>query len=109
MPTFEDFLQLDIRAGTILRAEVFERARKPAYKLWIDFGDLGEKQSSAQITDRYTPAALVGTQVLAVVNFPPRNIAGFSSECLVLGVYAENDEVVLLRPDMQVPNGGKAG
>jgi tRNA-binding protein len=106
---FDDFLKLDIRVGEILRAEAFGRAKKPAYKLWLDFGDeIGEKQSSAQITDCYAADELAGRQVLGVVNLPPRNIAGFNSEVLVLGVYAKQG-VVLVQPGFPVRNGDKLG
>ncbi|EPZ45649.1 chaperone CsaA [Alicyclobacillus acidoterrestris] len=105
MATIEDFSNLDIRVGTIVDAKPFTRAKKPAIKLEIDFGQLGIKRSSAQITKRYEPTALVGTQVIAIVNFPPRNIAGFLSEVLVLGGVPEPGDVVLLRPDATVPNG----
>lgn len=104
--TFDDFLKVDIRAGTVVRAEPFPEARKPAIKLWIDFGEeLGEKKTSAQITDHYTPEDLVGRQVMAVVNFPPRQIGPFMSEVLTLGVSDANGAIVLLRPDQTVPNG----
>lgn len=106
--TFDDFLKVDIRTGTVMRAETFPEARNPAIKLWIDFGaEIGERKTSAQITAHYDPQALVGRQVVAVVNFPPRQIGKFMSEVLVLGVPDENGEVVLLRPDFTTPNGGR--
>ena len=109
MATFDDFMKLDIRAGTILSAKVFEKARKPAYQLEVDLGpELGVKRSSAQITQVYTPEDLVGKQVLAVVNFPPRQIANFMSEILVLGTYSK-EGVVLVTPDKPVENGDKLG
>lgn len=109
MATFDDFTKLDIRVGTILSAVPFEKARKPAYQLKIDFGaDIGIKNSSAQITEQYTPDSLIGKQVLAVVNFPPRQIANFFSEVLVLGTYS-TDGVVLITPDKSVENGDKLG
>ena len=109
MANFDDFLKLDIRVGTIVSAKNFEKARKPAYQLEVDMGEeLGIKRSSAQITDHYSPEELVGKQVLAVVNFPPRQIANFFSEILVLGTYSEGG-VVLIRPDRPVENGDKLG
>ena len=106
--SFDDFMAVDIRAGTVLRAEPFPEARKPAIKLWIDFGgEIGEKRSSAQITAHYAPGDLVGTQVMAVVNFPPRQIGPFMSEVLVLGVHDAEGGVVLVTPDKGVPDGGR--
>jgi tRNA-binding protein len=108
--TWDDFEKIDIRVGTIIAANEFPKAKKPAYQLTIDFGpDLGIKQSSAQITKFYTVESLQGQQVVAVVNFPPKNIAGFISECLVLGVYDENKNVVLLAPKHSVTKGMKIG
>lgn len=110
MAVFDDFLKLDIRAGVVVEAEAFPEARKPAIKLRIDFGaGIGVKRSSAQITERYALEELVGRQVVAVVNFPPRRIAGFESEVLVLGAYGESGKVVLLAPDARVPRGAKVG
>lgn len=106
--TWDTFAALDIRAGTIVQAEAFPEARRPAYRLWIDFGPLGVKQSSAQITDLYVPSDLVGRQVVCVVNFPPKKIANFISEVLVLGVYAK-EGVVLLSLDRPVENGDVVG
>ena len=104
--TFDDFLKVDIRVGRVTRAEPYPEARKPAIKLWVDFGpDLGEKKSSAQITAHYEPEALIGQQVLAVVNFPPRQIGKFLSEVLVLGLSDSKGDIVLIRPDMDVPIG----
>jgi tRNA-binding protein len=106
--TFAEFEAVDIRVGRITRAEPFPEARKPAIKLWVDFGpDIGEKRSSAQLTTHYTPEGLVGRQVLAVVNFPPRQIGPVMSEVLVLGVPDEAGKVVLIGPDHEVPLGGK--
>ena len=109
MITWDDFEKIDIRAGTILEVNDFPNARKPSYQLSIDFGELGIKRSSAQITALYKKDELIGRQVIAVVNFPPKQIANFFSECLVLGVYNENNEVVLLTPSLMVQNGGKIG
>jgi len=108
MISYDEFAAVDIRVGTVTRAEPFPEARKPAIKLWVDFGgDIGEKRSSAQITAHYTPEGLVGRQVLAVVNFPPRQIGKVKSEVLVLGVPDATGEVVLIGPSLTVPDGGK--
>ena len=106
--TFDDFMKLDIRAGVVTHAEPYPEAHKPAIKVWVDFGEgLGVKKSSAQITVHYTPESLIGKTVMAVVNFPPRQIGKFMSEILVLGVPDAGGEVVLLRPDLNVPKGGR--
>jgi tRNA-binding protein len=109
MLTWEDFTKVDIRCGTILSVQAFPKAKKPAYQLSIDFGPLGIKKSSAQITQLYTIESLIGKQIIAVVNFPPKQIANFISECLVLGVYDEAHEVVLLHPSLPVKNGQPIG
>jgi len=104
--TFDDFMKVDIRTGRVTRAEPFPEARKPAIKLWIDFGpEIGEKKTSAQITTHYAPEGLIGKQVMAVVNFPPRQIGKFMSEVLVLGVSDAQGAIVLLSPDLDVPPG----
>jgi len=109
MATFDDFQKLDMRVGEIIRAEKFPKARKPAYKLWVDFGnEIGIKRSSAQITDCYSLDELIGKQVLGVVNFPPMKVADFSSEVLVMGVYAEQG-VVLIEPQQKVKKGDRLG
>jgi tRNA-binding protein len=109
MISWNDFEKIDIRIGTIIEANDFPKAKKPAYQLVIDFGELGLKKSSAQITKFYTTENLIGQQVIAVINFPPRQIANFVSECLVLGIYNENKDVVLLQPQQKVSNGLKIG
>jgi len=106
---WSDFEKLDIRVGRVVRAEPFPEARRPAYRLWVDFGPLGQKRSSARVTDRYRPEELVGRQVVCVVNFPPKQIGPFVSEVLVLGAYAGNGEVVLLAPDAAVEPGARVG
>ena len=109
MISWEDFEKVDIRTGTILEVKDFPGAKKPAYQLTIDFGELGIKKSSAQITALYTKEEIIGKQVIAVVNFPVKQIANFFSECLVLGVYNEHNDVVLLQPSLPVKNGSKVG
>ncbi|RQO30430.1 tRNA-binding protein [Taibaiella sp. KBW10] len=103
--TWNDFEKIDIRSGTIIHAEVFKEARIPAYKITIDFGDLGQRKTSAQVTDRYQPEDLIGKQVVAVVNFPPKQIANFMSECLLLGTIGDQKVITLLSPDQSVDNG----
>ncbi len=108
--SWSDFEKVDMRAGTIVEADDFPKARKPAYKLKVDFGpEIGIKQSSAQITVHYTKDELLNRQVIAVVNFPPKQIADFISECLVLGIYDANNDVILLQPERPVNNGHKIG
>lgn len=109
MINWDDFEKIEIRSGTILEVTDFPKAKKPAYQLRIDFGPLGIKHSSAQITHHYTQEQLINRQVIAVVNFPPKQIANFFSECLVLGVYDENNQVILLQPDKPVRNGQRIG
>jgi tRNA-binding protein len=109
MLSWQDFEKVDIRCGTILAVQPFPNARKPAYQLTIDFGELGIKQSSAQITALYQMEELMGKQIIAVVNFPPKQIANFFSQCLVLGLYNEQGDVVLLHPSQSVHNGSKMG
>ena len=109
MISWSDFEKVDMRAGTIISVDDFPEARKPAYKLKIDFGEFGIKQSSAQITDLYSKEDLLNKQIIAVVNFPPKQIANFLSECLVMGVYAEDNSVVLLKPERETINGMKVG
>ena len=107
--SWDDFEKVDMRAGTIVEVKDFPKAKKPAYKLKVDFGELGIKNSSAQITTFYTKEDLLNRKVIAVVNFPPKQIADFISECLVLGVYDENKNVILLAPERTVINGMKVG
>nr|WP_214460455.1 tRNA-binding protein [Flavihumibacter fluvii] len=109
MISWNDFEKVDMRVGTVLEARILAAAKKPAYQLVIDFGTLGIKKSSAQITVLYQPGQLTGKQVIAVVNFPPKQIGNFMSECLVLGIYNENNDVVLLKPERPVANGHKIG
>lgn len=109
MISWADFEKIEIRSGTILEVTDFPKAKKPAYQLKIDFGPLGIKQSSAQITHHYSAAELVGKQIIAVMNFPPKQIANFFSECLVLGVYDHQNQVVLLQPERKVDNGQLIG
>jgi tRNA-binding protein len=107
--TWDDFEKIDIRVGTILEVTDFPKAKKPAYQITIDFGESGVKKSSAQITAMYSKDELIGKQVVAIVNFPPKQIANFFSECLVLGVYTDKKDVVLLQPERKVENGWKIG
>jgi tRNA-binding protein len=109
MITWQDFEKIDIRVGTILSVNDFVAAKKSAYQLTIDFGELGSKKSSAQLTALYTKEELIGKQIIAVVNFPPKQIANFFSECLVLAVYNDTNDVVLLQPNLPVTNGNKIG
>ena len=109
MISWDDFEKIDMRVGTIVEVFDFPAAKKPAYRLTIDFGPFGVKKSSAQITTLYSREMLTGKKVIAVLNFPPKQIADFFSECLVLGVYNENNDVVLLEPERQVQNGGRIG
>lgn len=106
--SFDDFLKVEVRKGTVVKAEDYPEARTPAIKLWVDFGDdIGVKKSSAQITRHYTPESVIGKEVMAVTNFPPRQIGKVMSEILVLGVPDEDGEVVLITPDKSVPDGGR--
>lgn len=106
---WEDFEKIDMRVGTVINVEDFPKARKPAYQLTLDFGELGIKKSSAQIVTLYKKEELIGKQIIAVVNFRHKQIANFISECLVLGIYNENGDVVLLQPERKVKNGCKVG
>ncbi len=109
MITWSDFEKIEMKVGTIIEAKHFIKAKKPAYQLWIDFGEIGIKKSSAQITNHYTIESLVGKQIVAIVNFEPKQIANFISECLVLGVYDNLNTVILLQPDTRVKNGQNIG
>ncbi len=109
MISWDDFSKIDIHVGTIIQVDNFPQARKPAYKLTIDFGELGVKKSSAQLTKLYIPQNLLGRQIIAVTNFPPKQIANFFSECLVLGIIGLDKEIILLHPERQVMNGMKIG
>ena len=106
--SFDDFMKVDIRTGRVIKAEDFPEARKPAIKMWVDFGgDIGVRKTSAQVTVHYTPESLIGRQVMAVVNFPPRQIGPFMSEILVLGVPDADGAIVLITPDLETPIGGR--
>ena len=106
MIEFEDFLKVDIRVGTVIDAQIFEKARKPAYKVWVDFGpDFGVKKTSGQITQNYTPETLIGRQVCGVINFPPKQIADYMSEFLILGMNDNDGNITLIAPDKNIPNG----
>ena len=107
--SWSDFEKVDMRVGTISHVEDFPEARNPAYKLWIDFGDMGERKTSAQITSLYSKEELIGQQIIAVVNFPPKQIGPFMSECLLMGVLGNNKDVILLQPQQNVENGWKIG
>jgi len=107
--SWEDFARVDMRVGVVVDAREFPEARRPALKLWVDFGPLGIKRSSAQVTHRYAPGDLIGRRVVAVVNFPPKQVGPFVSEVLVLGAYDEAGEVILLRPDFEVTPGSRIG
>ncbi|MCB9224311.1 MAG: tRNA-binding protein [Crocinitomicaceae bacterium] len=107
--SWSDFEKIDMRVGTIIEVQDFPEARNPAYKLWIDFGELGQRKTSAQITNLYQKEELIGKQIIAVVNFPPKQIGPFKSECLVMGVLGDNKDVILLQPQQKVNNGWKIG
>lgn len=109
MISWDDFEKIDLRVGTILEVNDFPKAKRPAYQITVDFGQLGIKKSSAQITSLYSKDELIGRQVVAIVNFPPKQIANFFSECLIMGVYTDKKDVVLLQPDRKVDNGWKIG
>jgi tRNA-binding protein len=105
--TWDEFMKVDMRVGTVISAEEFKEVKKPAYKMVIDFGELGKKKTSAQLTNLYKPEDIIGKQVIAVINFPPKQIANFMSECLVLGAVGENKEVTLIEPERNSKNGTK--
>ncbi|HVK48095.1 MAG TPA: tRNA-binding protein [Pseudobacter sp.] len=107
--TWDDFEKIDMRVGTIMEVTDFPKAKKPAYQITVDFGELGIKKTSAQITALYDRESLIGRQVVAIVNFPPKQIANFFSECLIMGVYTDKKDVVLLQPERKVENGWKIG
>lgn len=107
--TWADFSKVEMRVGTIISAEIFAEARRPAYKMIVDFGEIGQRKTSAQITNLYTPEELIGQQVIAVVNFPPKQIANIMSECLVMGALGDEGDVILLQPERQIKNGLKIG
>lgn len=107
--TWDDFEKIEMRVGTIMEVTDFPKAKKPAYQITVDFGELGVKKTSAQITALYDKESLIGKQVVAVVNFPPKQIANFFSECLIMGVYTDKKDVVLLQPERKVENGWKIG
>lgn len=107
--TWNDFTKVEMRVGTILSAEVFKEVRNPAYKLVVDFGEYGKKKTSAQITNLYQPEELIGNQIIAVMNFPAKQIANMMSECLIMGAVGENNEVTLINPDLKVKNGTRIG
>lgn len=107
--SWDEFARVDMRVGVVIDAQEFPEARRPAYKLWVDFGPLGIKRSSVQITERYAPCDLIGRRVVGVVNFPPKQIGPFVSEVLVLGAYDDAGQVILLRPDFDAPAGSKIG
>jgi tRNA-binding protein len=107
--SWSDFMKIEMRVGTIVAAEVFEGVRNPAYKIQVDFGEFGVRKSSAQITHLYQPAELIGRQVIAVINFPPKQIANIKSECLILGAVGDGKDVILLQPERNVPNGLRIG
>jgi len=107
--SWNDFMKVDMRIGTIIEVKEFKEAKNPAYKLKVDFGEIGIRKTSAQITKLYSPNEIIGKQVIAVINFPPKQIANFMSECLILGAVGEDKEVILIEPDRKTKNGQKIG